>query len=130
MRTLAVFVFLAVAAVPPARAADKCTCRAMGRNFELGQTVCLRLPSGQNRLARCGLVLNNTAWEISDIPCVVSVRPVRPSLASIVVRERAAVCQSLAAATLGCAASACGASALAPAPQAGSSAPSPQARGR
>lgn len=130
MRMLAVFVFLA-ATISLARATeDKCTCRAMGRNFDLGQTVCLRLPSGQNRLARCGLVLNNTAWEISDIPCVVSVRPARPSLSSILVRENAAARQSLAEATLGCAASACGASTLAPAPQAGSSAPSPQARGR
>ncbi len=63
--------FILFAAAFPAAADDKCTCRAMGKSFEVGQTVCLRLPSG-NRLATCGMVLNNTAWEFSEMPCVSS----------------------------------------------------------
>lgn len=54
-----------------ARADDKCSCRALGRSFELGSTICLPTPKGA-RLATCGMVLNNTAWEFSDTPCVSS----------------------------------------------------------
>ena len=54
-----------------AAAASDCTCRAQGRQFELGQTVCLATPKGP-RLATCGMVLNNTSWEFSETPCTVS----------------------------------------------------------
>jgi hypothetical protein len=47
------------------------TCRALGRHFELGQTVCLNTPKGP-RLATCAMVLNNSSWQFSDVPCTVS----------------------------------------------------------
>lgn len=48
-----------------------CICRAQGREYELGKTACLATPKGP-RLATCGMVLNNTSWQFSDTPCVVS----------------------------------------------------------
>ncbi len=48
-----------------------CTCRAQGRNFDLGQAVCLTTPDGP-RIATCGMVLNNSSWELSQSPCVYS----------------------------------------------------------
>ena len=51
-----------------------CTCRALGRDFELGRSICLATPGG-SRLATCGLVLNNTSWSISSTPCVESSLP-------------------------------------------------------
>ncbi len=71
-RILAATVLSSVFALPAFAADDKCTCRAMGRNFEVGQTVCLKMPSGQTKLAKCGMVLNNTAWEFTDTPCTTS----------------------------------------------------------
>ena len=59
-----------------------CTCRAQGRNFEQGQAVCLATPDGP-RIATCGMVLNNSSWELSQSPCVYS-RPLpqrRPAIA-------------------------------------------------
>jgi hypothetical protein len=61
-----------VGAVLPAAAAE-CTCRALGRSFELGEAACLSTPKGL-RLATCVMVLNNTSWEFSDTPCVSSGR--------------------------------------------------------
>ena len=52
-----------------ARAEPACTCRAAGRSFELGQSVCLKTPAGP-RIAVCVMVLNNTSWQISATPCV------------------------------------------------------------
>jgi hypothetical protein len=54
-----------------ASARADCICRAQGREFELGKTACLATPKGP-RLATCGMVLNNTSWQFSDTPCVVS----------------------------------------------------------
>ena len=48
-----------------------CTCRAQGRDFEQGQAVCLATPNGP-RIATCGMVLNNSSWEVSQSPCVYS----------------------------------------------------------
>ena len=49
---------------PPA-AAD-CTCRAAGQNYDQGQLFCIRLSTG-TYLARCGMILNNSAWiKVSD----------------------------------------------------------------
>lgn len=53
------------------QAAADCICRAQGREFELGQSVCLQTPRGA-RIATCGMVLNNTSWQFSETPCVVS----------------------------------------------------------
>ena len=48
-----------------------CTCRALGRDFDLGRSVCMSTPTGF-RLATCDMVLNNTSWRISSTPCVVA----------------------------------------------------------
>ncbi len=45
-----------------------CTCRALGRSFEVGETACLATPEGR-REARCGMVLNNTSWTFTARPC-------------------------------------------------------------
>jgi hypothetical protein len=61
----------------PSAADPDCTCRAQGRDFTLGQSVCLATPKGA-RIATCAMVLNNTSWQITETPCVVSnLRPVR-----------------------------------------------------
>jgi hypothetical protein len=72
------FAGLAAASSPlPLLADPNCTCRAQGREFELGQSVCLVSPKGP-RIAICGMVLNNTSWQFSDTPCVVSAVPMGP----------------------------------------------------
>jgi hypothetical protein len=70
-----VLIVLAGEAAVSAAVAD-CTCRARGQAFELGQSTCLATPKGA-RIATCGMVLNNTSWQFSDMPCVVSDAPVR-----------------------------------------------------
>lgn len=67
--TLLFFLLLVLQAAGTARA--DCTCRAQGRDFELGTTICLSTPSG-DRLSACSMVTNVTSWTISDIPCVSS----------------------------------------------------------
>lgn len=42
-------------------AAADCECRANGRLYRHGELACLRLPTGDH-LARCDMVLNNSAW--------------------------------------------------------------------
>jgi hypothetical protein len=56
----------------------ECTCRSQGRDYELGKSVCLQTPKGA-RIATCGMVLNNTSWQFSDTPCVVSEMPADPA---------------------------------------------------
>ena len=63
---------VALIAASEALAAD-CTCRSQGRDYELGNSVCLQTPKGA-RIATCGMVLNNTSWQFSETPCVVSER--------------------------------------------------------
>ena len=58
----------AVCLVPRAAFAD-CTCRAFGEDVELGGSACLTTPNGP-RYAVCGMVLNNTSWQVSEMPCV------------------------------------------------------------
>lgn len=70
----------ALAALPSTFAQADCACRAQGRMFEQGQAVCLATPNGL-RVATCGMVLNNSAWEFSQTPCVTSQRfPQRPAV--------------------------------------------------
>ena len=70
----------AFAALSSMSALADCTCRAQGRMFEQGQAVCLATPNGL-RVATCGMVLNNSAWEFSQTPCVTSQRfPRRPAV--------------------------------------------------
>ena len=45
-----------------------CTCRYDGQSYEFGAMVCQRTPQGL-RLARCGMVQNNTFWDYLDSPC-------------------------------------------------------------
>ena len=59
-------------------ASADCTCRSQGRDYELGKSVCLQTPKGA-RIATCGMVLNNTSWQFSDTPCVVSDVPADPA---------------------------------------------------
>lgn len=72
------FIILALAAtdtlISAAVADPDCTCRSRGRDYPLGQSVCLATPKGA-RIATCGMVLNNTSWQFSDTPCVVSEGP-------------------------------------------------------
>ena len=75
MRRAFVILAFAIDALISAAAADPdCTCRARGRDFVLGQSVCLATPSGA-RIATCAMVLNNTSWQFTETPCVVSHRP-------------------------------------------------------
>lgn len=55
---------------PPVTLPD-CTCRAQGREWGLGQTVCLKTATGE-RLATCTMDLNVTSWRITDVPCATS----------------------------------------------------------
>lgn len=70
---------VALAASMAAAAAD-CTCRAGGRNYELGQTACLATPEGL-RIATCGMVLNNTSWRVSPDACIAALKSVQPAAA-------------------------------------------------
>src|SRR5262249_46331078 len=69
-RAVSLAAFAVFAAFDSAAAVERqCTCRALGRSFELGQTACLSTPKGP-RMAICVMVLNMTSWQISDTPCV------------------------------------------------------------
>lgn len=48
-----------------------CRCRFAGRDYRLGDLVCLNMPSGKV-LARCDLEQNNTSWVATDTPCTIS----------------------------------------------------------
>ncbi len=53
----------------PAQAQDiSCTCRYKGADYGIGETICLKSPDGL-RMATCGMVLNNTSWQLSNAPC-------------------------------------------------------------
>ena len=45
-----------------------CYCRAQGRLFALGETVCLRTPEGA-RMAECRMVVNVMSWGVTERPC-------------------------------------------------------------
>ena len=49
----------------------RCSCRANGRSYEVGERACIATPSGP-RLARCRLVQNVTSWEVEAEGCEVS----------------------------------------------------------
>lgn len=75
MRAALVFLALAINALVSAALADpNCTCRARGQAFELGQSTCLPSPRGP-RMATCGMVINNTSWQFTETPCVISQAP-------------------------------------------------------
>lgn len=51
-----------------------CLCLFRGRQFRVGERVCMQTPDGI-RITRCDLVLNNTSWIPTDEPCTMSMRP-------------------------------------------------------
>jgi hypothetical protein len=53
-----------------------CTCRAQGRDFLVGEMVCLSTAFGA-RLATCSMALNNTSWDVGEAPCTTSAPPGR-----------------------------------------------------
>ena len=73
-RILCAASILALTSLP---ALADCTCRSQGIDYQLGANVCLQSPKGP-RIATCGMVLNNTSWNFTDTPCVVSQAPVQP----------------------------------------------------
>jgi len=73
---LVISLIAAEALLSPASA--DCTCRSQGRDYELGQSVCLQSPKGA-RIATCGMVLNNTSWQFTETPCTVSAMPQAPA---------------------------------------------------
>jgi hypothetical protein len=84
-RSTAVMAVLAVLLDARSSVADpECTCRAQGRDFTLGQSVCLATPKGA-RIATCAMVLNNTSWQFTETPCVVS--NLRPALRPVQTRH-------------------------------------------
>ena len=74
MRWLRLIVSLVAADALVAPASADCTCRSQGRDYELGQSICLQSPKGA-RIATCGMVLNNTSWQFTETPCTVSLVP-------------------------------------------------------
>jgi hypothetical protein len=61
---------------PPVRTAQagavhdptQCYCRAQGRMFAVGESVCLRTAEGP-RMAECEMVTNVTSWGLTARPC-------------------------------------------------------------
>jgi hypothetical protein len=49
----------------------KCACRANGRDYELGQRVCLKTPTGL-RIAECRMSQNVTTWAVQSESCDVN----------------------------------------------------------
>ena len=45
-----------------------CYCRTGERNFDMGETTCIRI-EGRAELARCEMVLNNPSWTLLKRPC-------------------------------------------------------------
>ena len=45
-----------------------CYCRAQGRMFAPGESICLRTPQGA-RMAECQMVINVMSWGLTDRPC-------------------------------------------------------------
>ncbi len=72
-----VLVFLALLAGTPAGAQHvqapghsplDCYCRAEGRTFAPGETICLKTSDGP-RLAQCRMEINVMSWSITPRPC-------------------------------------------------------------
>ena len=47
---------------------SNCFCRAQGRMFAYGESVCLRTPEG-SMLAQCQMETNVTSWTMTGKPC-------------------------------------------------------------
>ena len=59
------------AGAEPQQANSAPICQANGQVFEQGETACLDIPCAP-QLARCGMVLNNSAWIKIQDGCLVS----------------------------------------------------------
>jgi hypothetical protein len=59
---------VAPAQEPGSPSMRKCTCRANGRSYELGERICLMSPSGW-RVAECRMAQNVTSWEFGTEEC-------------------------------------------------------------
>jgi len=71
----------AMLASSPTVALADCQCLANGKVYHHGELACLKLPNG-NQLARCDMVLNNSAWKKVSDGCPQAEllsRPVGPS---------------------------------------------------
>ena len=69
---------LLAASATPSAADPNCRCRADGKSYELGEVVCLDLPSG-SRLARCEMAQNVTSWTLLGGACpMASAAPAEP----------------------------------------------------
>jgi hypothetical protein len=77
-RSVVILMILPLLAAASTAASADCTCRFQGRDYDLGQNVCMGTPKGA-RMATCGMVLNNTSWQFSETPCVVSRAPPEPA---------------------------------------------------
>jgi hypothetical protein len=82
MRTIvAVVAFFAVIGLPAAADAHDCLCRSNDAGLHPeGSVVCLRV-NGEDRLARCEKVLNNTSWRFLGKGCPTAASPVPPRTA-------------------------------------------------
>ena len=45
-----------------------CYCRTVDRNFDMGETACIRV-EGRAELARCDMMQNNPSWTLLNRPC-------------------------------------------------------------
>lgn len=54
-----------------------CRCRFDGREFRLGDQVCMSTHLGIV-MARCDLMLNNTSWIPTETACTISLAPASP----------------------------------------------------
>jgi hypothetical protein len=57
--------------------AHDCQCRFAGQKYDQGTTVCMR-----GKVARCGMVLNNSSWKIVAEACPQVRAPQAPQLAT------------------------------------------------
>jgi hypothetical protein len=64
----AFLIALASGLCTPAQADDGCVCRRPDGQTRLGQSACIRTPTGM-QLAVCEKVLNNTSWKFTGQPC-------------------------------------------------------------
>jgi hypothetical protein len=58
-----------------------CRCRFQGREYRLGETVCMQTHVG-TVLTRCDLLMNNTSWIPTSDACTISGAPSGTSVAA------------------------------------------------
>ena len=76
--TLAALAALAVATLPSLAAGGfECRCLYQGKYFNQGDLVCLTV-GGTARLARCGMLLNNSSWQFVQNGCPSALMTVLP----------------------------------------------------